>query len=462
MATRVEKDTFGEVQVPDEALWGAQTARSLANFPIGEERFSRPLIHAFGVIKRAAAETNGRLGRLDARAADLLARAAAELAEGGLDDQFPLSVWQTGSGTQTHMNVNEVLANRAAELGGGARGSREFHPNDHANRSQSTNDVFPTAIHVAAAIEIEQRLVPAVRRLRDTLDRKAVLFADIVKIGRTHLQDATPLTLGQEISGWVAQLDHGLARLEASQLGLFELAIGGTAVGTGIGSPPEWAERMADRIAELTGLPFRPAPNKFEALAARDAAAFASGALRTLAGSLLKISTDVRLLSSGPRSGLGEIRIPENEPGSSIMPGKVNPTQAEALAQVALQVFGNDATIALAAASGNFELNAFLPVIAFDLLQSIRILGDACSSFEARCAAGIEPDRERIAELVDRSLMLVTALAPRIGYDAAARIAKEAHESGRTLREAALASGLVSAEEFEELVRPERMIAPER
>jgi fumarate hydratase class II len=461
MATRIEKDTMGEVAVPEDRYWGAQTQRSLQNFEIGDIRFGRPFLRAFGILKRAAAEVNLDLGLLPPEKAALIVAAAQEVADGKLDAHFPLVVFQTGSGTQTNMNVNEVIANRAIEIAGGVRGSKDpIHPNDDVNRSQSSNDTFPAAMSIAAVCEIEERLLPEVRRLRDVLDAKATAFAGIVKIGRTHLQDAVPLTLGQEISGWVAQLDHGMAHVSQALPHLKELAIGGTAVGTGLNTHPEYAEKVAQRVASLTGHAFVSAPNKFEALAAHDAQAFASGALRTLAGSLMKIANDVRWLASGPRSGIGEIRIPENEPGSSIMPGKVNPTQAEALTMVVVQVYGNDAAVAFAASQGNFELHVYKPVIIHNVLESVRLLADGCRSFRIHCAEGIEPDRERIAALVDRSLMLVTALNPHIGYDKAAAIAKKAHHEGTTLRDAALALGHVTAEQFDAWIDPSKMVGP--
>ena len=461
MSTRTESDSMGAVEVPADRYWGAQTQRSLRNFEIGELRFGRPFIRAFGVLKHAAASVNEELGLLPADKARLIRTAAAEVRDGHLDDHFPLVVFQTGSGTQMNMNVNEVISNRAIELAGGEMGTkRPIHPNDDVNRSQSSNDTFPTAMHIAAVTELRERLVPAVGALRDTLADKERAFSDLVKIGRTHLQDATPLTLGQEISGWVAQLDHGVARVEGTLDHLCELAIGGTAVGTGLNTHPEYAERMAAAIARETGYPFRSAPNKFEALAANDAVAATSGMLRTLAGSLLKIANDVRWLASGPRCGIGELRIPANEPGSSIMPGKVNPTQAEALTMVAAQVYGNDATIAFAASQGNFELNVYKPVMIHNLLESIRLLADACRSFREHCAAGIEPDRERIARMVSASLMLVTALTPHIGYDKAAEIAKKAHAEGTTLREAALALGYATEEQLAAWLDPGAMTAP--
>ena len=461
MNTRIETDTMGEVAVPTEAYWGAQTQRSRDNFKIGGETLPAPLIRAMALVKKAAAQTNAALGRLDEARKNLIVQAADEILAGKLADQFPLVVWQTGSGTQSNMNINEVLANRANELAGQPRGSyAPVHPNDHVNQAQSTNDSFPTAIHVAAAIEIKHFLMPNVQALRDTLQQKSAAFDHIVKIGRTHLQDATPLTLGQEFSGYVSQLDHGLQRLEAALQGLYELPLGGTAVGTGLNSHPDYAQKAAAALAELSGLPFVSAPNKFEALAARDAAVFASGALKTLAASLNKIANDIRWLASGPRCGLGELRIPENEPGSSIMPGKVNPTQSEALTMVAAQVLGNDTTIGIAGASGNFELNVFMPVIAYNLLQSIRLLGDACDSFNRHCAAGIEPVPEKIDHFLHDSLMLATALNRHIGYENAAKIAKTAYRENKTLKQAAAELNLVSAEEFDAWVQPEEMVRP--
>ena len=461
MNTRIETDTMGEVAVPTEAYWGAQTQRSRDNFKIGGETLPTPLIRAMALVKKAAAQTNAALGRLDEARKNLIMQAADEILAGKLADQFPLVVWQTGSGTQSNMNINEVLANRANELAGQPRGSyAPVHPNDHVNQAQSTNDSFPSAIHVAAAIEIKYFLMPNVQALRDTLQQKSAAFDHIVKIGRTHLQDATPLTLGQEFSGYVSQLDHGLQRLEAALQGLYELPLGGTAVGTGLNSHPDYAQKAAAALAELSGLPFVSAPNKFEALAARDAAVFASGALKTLAASLNKIANDIRWLASGPRCGLGELRIPENEPGSSIMPGKVNPTQSEALTMVAAQVLGNDTTIGIAGASGNFELNVFMPVIAYNLLQSIRLLGDACDSFNRHCATGIEPVPEKIDHFLHDSLMLATALNRHIGYENAAKIAKTAYRENKTLKQAAAELNLVSAEEFDAWVQPEEMVRP--
>ncbi|MDP3823289.1 MAG: class II fumarate hydratase [Burkholderiales bacterium] len=457
--TRMERDTFGEIAVSNTSLWGAQTQRSLHHFDISTERMPQELLMALALVKRSAAVVNRELGVLDAKKAEAIVSAADEVLAGRHDAQFPLSVWQTGSGTQSNMNMNEVLANRASVLMGGAVGeARLVHPNDDVNRGQSSNDVFPTAMSVAALQAIESRLLPALATLRETLAAKSAAFADIVKIGRTHLQDATPLTLGQEISGWVAQIDHGIRHLRTTRPHLRELALGGTAVGTGLNAHPEFGARVAAELARATGLAFESAPNKFEALAAHDAMVFAHGALKTLAASLMKIANDVRWLASGPRSGLGEITIPENEPGSSIMPGKVNPTQCEALTMLACQVMGNDVAVNMAGASGNFELNVYKPVIIHNLLQSVRLLADGAKSFEEHCARGIEADRERIAELVQRSLMLVTALNPHIGYDKAAQIAKRAHKEGLSLREAALGSGWVTAEQFEQWVRPQDMV----
>ena len=460
---RIERDTFGDINVPGHALWGAQTQRSLHHFDISTERMPPELLRALALVKRCAATVNRALGVLDAAKADAIVRAADEVLAGQHDAQFPLSLWQTGSGTQTNMNMNEVLANRASQLLGGEVGEgRLVHPNDDVNRGQSSNDVFPTAMSVAAVQALEEQLLPALGTLRDTLAAKSAAFADVVKIGRTHLQDATPLTLGQEISGWVAQLDHGIRHLRTTRPHLRELALGGTAVGTGLNAHPEFGTRVAAELARATGHPFESAPNKFEALAAHDAMVFAHGALKTVAASLMKIANDVRWLASGPRSGLGEISIPENEPGSSIMPGKVNPTQCEALTMLACQVMGNDVAVNMAGASGNFELNVFKPVIIHNLLQSMRLLADGALSFEEHCARGIEADRTRIGELVQRSLMLVTALNPHIGYDKAAQIAKAAHKKGSSLREAALASGWVTAEQFDAWVKPEDMVGVRR
>ena len=442
---RMERDTFGEIAVPNARLWGAQTQRSLQNFRISSEKQSPELITALAVIKRAAAEVNEGLGVLDGNKAKAIMQAADEIIDGKHPEEFPLAVWQTGSGTQTNMNLNEVIANRASELLGGERGeARKVHPNDDVNRGQSSNDVFPTAMHVAAAYAIVKHLVPALKTLRDTLDGKAKAFADIVKIGRTHLQDATPLTLGQEFSGYVAQLDHGIRHVESALPHLYELAQGGTAVGTGLNAHPQFADKVAAAIGKLTGLPFVSAPNKFEVMAAADALVFAHGALKTVAASLNKIANDIRWLASGPRCGLGELSIPENEPGSSIMPGKVNPTQSEALTMLCAQVFGNDVAVNIGGASGNFELNVFRPMIAHNVLQSIRLLADGAHSFNDNCAVGIEPNRERIDTLLNESLMLVTALNPHIGYDKAAKIAKKAHKEGTTLKASALALGYVT------------------
>ena len=456
---RIEKDTFGDIAVAADRLWGAQTERSLHHFDISTEKMPPELIRALAWVKRSAAIVNRALGTLPAEKADAIVAAADEVLAGRHDGEFPLSIWQTGSGTQSNMNMNEVLANRASQLLGGPLGEgRLVHPNDDVNRSQSSNDVFPTAMSVAAVEAVVRRLLPPVAALRETLAGKAAAFADVVKIGRTHLQDATPLTLGQEISGWVAQLDHGIAHVRAALPHLCELALGGTAVGTGLNAPPRFGEEVAAELAARLGLPFVSAPNNFEALAAHDAIVHGHGALKTLAASLTKIANDVRWLASGPRSGLGEITIPENEPGSSIMPGKVNPTQCEALTMLSAQVLGNDVAINVAGASGNFELNVFKPVLIHNFLQSARLLGDGARSFDEHCARGIEPNRERIAELVDRSLMLVTALNPHIGYDKAAKIAKVAHKSGRTLREAAVASGWLTGEQFDAWVVPANMV----
>ncbi len=456
---RVERDSFGPIDVPASRLWGAQTQRSLLHFAISGERQSLEIIRALARVKRAAAVVNEGLGQLDPTKADAIVRAVDEVLAGRHDGEFPLVVWQTGSGTQTNMNMNEVLANRASELLGGPRGEQRLvHPNDDVNRSQSSNDTYPTAMHVAAAEAIERHLLPALARLRATLDAKARAFADIVKIGRTHLQDATPITLGQEVSGWAAQLAHAERHVRATLPHLYELALGGTAVGTGLNAPRGYAEAVARELACLTGLPFVTAPNKFEALASCDALVQAHGALKGLAASLMKIANDVRWLASGPRSGLGEISIPENEPGSSIMPGKVNPTQSEALTMLCAQVLGNDVAISIGGASGNFELNVFRPMIAHNFQQSVRLLADGMASFNDHCAAGIEPNRQRIDELVQRSLMLVTALNPHIGYDKAAKIAKRAHQDGLSLREAAVASGFLSAEQFDAWVRPQDMV----
>ncbi len=461
--TRTERDSFGPIEVPAQRLWGAQTERSRRNFRISGELMPLAVIHALALVKRAAARVNRELGLLEARKAVAIEQAADEVLAGRHDGEFPLVVWQTGSGTQSNMNVNEVLANRASEILGGERGERRLvHPNDDVNLGQSSNDVFPTAMHVAAARALHERLLPALARLRGTLAEKSDAFAAIVKIGRTHLQDATPLTLGQEFSGYVAQLGHADAAVRVVLPGLYELAIGGTAVGTGLNAHPEFATRVAEDLARATGLGFESARNKFAALAGHEPLVFAHGALKTLAAALMKIANDVRWLASGPRSGLGEISLPENEPGSSIMPGKVNPTQAEAMTMLCAQVFGNDVALNIGGASGNFELNVFKPLLIQNFLQSARLLADGCESFEEHCARGIEPNSARIAELVERSLMLVTALSPRIGYDRAAEIAKKAHRDGSTLREAALALGYVSAEEFDRWLRPQDMTGPRR
>lgn len=458
---RSEKDTMGAVNVPIDAYWGAQTERSRNNFKIGGETLPQPLIEAMALVKKAAAITNAKLGRISDDKRDLIVQAADEIINGALRDQFPLVVWQTGSGTQSNMNMNEVLANRANELAGQSKGRYQpIHPNDDVNHAQSTNDSFPTAIRVAAARQIVYLLIPALQKLRDTLASKSEQFAGIVKIGRTHLQDATPLTLGQEFSGYVSQLDHALIRLDAALQGLYELPLGGTAVGTGLNAHPDYAEQVAQTLAALTGVPFVTAPNKFEALAARDAEVFASGALKTLAASLNKIANDVRWLASGPRCGIGELKIPENEPGSSIMPGKVNPTQSEAMTMVVAQVIGNDVTINMAGASGNFELNVFMPVIGYNLLQSIRLLADTCDSFNDHCAVGIEPVTEKIDYFLHNSLMLVTALNRHVGYENAAKIAKTAYKENKTLKQVAVELGLLTDTQFDEWVKPEAMTSP--
>ena len=460
---RTESDSMGTIEVLSDRYWGAQTQRSLHHFDIGEDRMPPELVRAFGVLKKAAALVNRDLGNLDEANTDLITRAADEVISGSLDSHFPLRIWQTGSGTQTNMNANEVISNRAIELAGGVLGSKKpVHPNDHVNMSQSSNDTFPTAMHIAAATEVKQRLIPAVEQLRDALDQKARAFNDVIKIGRTHLQDATPLTVGQEFSGWVALLDRDVTRLRSTLDGLYDLAIGGTAVGTGINAHPEFAARAAAKTAELTGLPFRSHPNKFAALSAHDELVAASGSLKTLAASLMKIANDIRWLASGPRCGLGEITIPENEPGSSIMPGKVNPTQCEAITMVAIQVMGNDAAIGFAGSQGNFELNVFKPVIIYNFLHSVRLLADSCRSFREYCAVGIEVNRSQIDAYVQSSLMLVTALSPVVGYDKSAKIAHTAHVDGSTLREAAIKLGLLSGEEFDQLVRAEEMVSPTR
>ncbi len=461
MDYRIETDSMGEVKVPTNKYYGAQTQRSLTNFKIGGDRFPRELIRALGILKKAAALTNKELGTIPADKADLIIKASDEVIDGKLDEHFPLVVWQTGSGTQTNMNANEVISNRAIEMAGGVIGSKKpIHPNDDVNKAQSSNDTFPTAMHISAAEEVNRRLIPMVKKLRGTLNNKAVAFKDIIKIGRTHLMDAVPLTLGQEFSGYVQMLDNDLKRIDMALDGLYELALGGTAVGTGLNTHPKFAEVSAKHIADITKLPFRTAPNKFESLANHDAIVFFSGAVKTLAASLMKIANDVRWLASGPRCGLGEILIPENEPGSSIMPGKVNPTQPEAMTMVCAQVFGNDVAVNFGGASGNFELNVFKPVMIFNLLNSIRLLADACESFEEHCAIGIEPIKENIKKHLDNSLMLVTALNPHIGYDNAAKVAKKAHKENLTLKESVVQLGLLTAEKFDEVVRPEKMIGP--
>ena len=461
MDVRIESDSMGDVPVPADRYWGAQTQRSLQNFRIGHDHFPREMIRALGVVKKAAALTNRELGSLGAEITDLIVAAATEVIDGKFDDHFPLVVWQTGSGTQSNMNANEVISNRAIEQAGGSMGSKDpVHPNDHVNRGQSSNDVFPTAMHIAAADAIENQLLGSLQQLHATFESKSKEFDDIIKIGRTHLQDATPLTLGQELSGHAHQLSEGIRRARQALAPLYQLALGGTAVGTGLNTHKDFADEVAGHIAQITGQPFVTAPNKFEALAAHDAIVEASGQFRTIAASLMKIANDVRWLASGPRCGFGEIRLPENEPGSSIMPGKVNPTQCEALTMVCVQVMGNDTAVGFAGSQGNFELNVFKPVMIHNLLQSIRLLGDACRSFNRHCATGIEPHRENIEGYLNRSLMLVTALNPRIGYDNAAKVAKKAHAENLTLREAAEALGLLSGEEFNRIVRPEDMIGP--
>ena len=460
-AMRTETDSLGPIEVPAECYYGAQTARSLIHFAIGDDRMPVELIRALAIVKKASALVNRDLGKLREEKCALIVQAADEVIAGQLDEQFPLRVWQTGSGTQTNMNVNEVIANRAIELVGGIRGSKKpIHPNDDVNMSQSSNDVFPTAMHVAAATECHDRLIPALELLRDALAAKAAEFADVVKIGRTHLQDATPLTVGQEMSGWAALIERDVARLQSALPGLFELALGGTAVGTGLNAPPEFAERVAAAIGELTGLPFVTHPNKFAALSAHDELVYASGALKTLAGSLMKIANDIRLLASGPRCGLGELTLPENEPGSSIMPGKVNPTQCEAVTMVAVQVMGNDAAIGFAGSQGHFELNVYKPVIIFNFLHSVRLLSDVCHGFVEYCVNGIVLNREKIEEQVERSLMLVTALSPRIGYDKAAQLAHLAHVRNLSLREANRELGFLPEEEFDQLIQPAAMTQP--
>ena len=461
-AVRVESDTFGEIEVPADRYWGAQAERSRGNFRIGWERQPAPVIRALGIVKRAAAETNMALGRLDAKLGEAIVKAAQEVIDGRLDDHFPLVVWQTGSGTQSNMNANEVISNRAIEMLGGTMGSKKpVHPNDHVNMSQSSNDTYPTAMHIACAEEIHHRLLPALKHLHAALAAKAKAWAGIIKIGRTHTQDATPLTLGQEFSGYAQQVENGIARIEQTLPALMQLAQGGTAVGTGLNAPKGFAEQVAQRIAAITKLPFTSAPNKFEALAAHDAMVFSHGAINTVAASLFKIANDIRFLGSGPRAGLGELALPENEPGSSIMPGKVNPTQCEALTQVCVQVFGNNAALTFAGSQGHFELNVFNPVMTYNFLQSVRLLADAARSFTDNCVVGIVPREDNIRAGLERSLMLVTALAPKIGYDNAARIAKTAHKKGTTLREEAVGGGYVTDAEFDAIVDPAKMIGPE-
>ena len=458
---RIESDSFGEIEVPANVYWGAQTARSLIHFNIGHDRMPLELIRAFGVLKKAAALVNQDLGKLPADITGWIVRAADEIIDGKMDDQFPLRVWQTGSGTQTNMNVNEVIANRAIEIAGGTMGSkRPVHPNDHVNMSQSSNDAFPAAMHIAGALRLNNNLTPAIERVRDSIVAKAVEFSDVVKVGRTHLQDATPLTVGQEMGGWASLLDRDLERLRQVLGGLYDLAIGGTAVGTGLNAHPEFAKRAAEKIAELTGLPFRSHPNKFAALSAHDEFIFAHGAITTLAASLMKIANDIRWLASGPRCGLGELVIPENEPGSSIMPGKVNPTQCEAMTMIATQIHGNNAAIAFAGSQGNFELNVFKPVIVHNFLHSVTLLTDASRGFVDYLIDGIKLNRERIEDYVKNSLMLVTALNPKIGYENAARVAHLAHDENLSLREAAIRLGYLTGEEFDEIVRPEAMTHP--
>lgn len=461
MKTRIEKDSMGEIEVPSDVYWGAQTARSLIHFAIGIEKMPRSVIRAMGILKKAAALTNAELGVLPADKAELIAKAADEVIEGKLDAHFPLSIWQTGSGTQSNMNANEVISNRAIEMIGGEMGSKKpIHPNDDVNKSQSSNDTFPAAMHIAAAEMINHNLLPALATLRQTLYQKSEEFKNIIKIGRTHLMDAVPLTLGQEFSGYVQQLDNAIERLHLVLPGLYELALGGTAVGTGLNAHPEFATKVAAKIAEITGLPFVSAPNKFESLAAHDALVFAHGALKTIAATFMKIANDIRWMASGPRCGLGEITIPENEPGSSIMPGKVNPTQSEAMTMVAAQVFGNDVAINFGGASGNFELNVFKPLIIYNFTQSVRLLTDTAKMFNEHCAVGIKPNIDKITFYLNNSLMLVTALNPHIGYDNAAKIAKHAHKNNLTLKEAAIELGLLTAEKFDEVVRPEKMLGP--
>ena len=461
MSTRIETDTFGPIEVTTDRYWGAQAQRSLGNFKIGWEKQPLPVVRALGIVKRAAAEVNRDLGRLDPKIADTIVAAAQEVIDGKLNDHFPLAVWQTGSGTQSNMNANEVISNRAIEMLGGEMGSKKpVHPNDHVNMSQSSNDTYPTAMHIACAEEIVHRLIPALKHLHAALAVKVEAWSGIIKIGRTHTQDATPLTLGQEFSGYAQQVENGIKRIEITLPALMELAQGGTAVGTGLNAPIGFAEQVAAKIASITGLAFTSAPNKFEALAAHDAMVFSHSAINTVAASLFKIANDIRLLGSGPRSGLGELSLPENEPGSSIMPGKVNPTQCEALTQVCVQIFGNNAALTFAGSQGHFELNVYNPVMAYNFLQSVRLMADAAVSFTDNCVVGIEAREDNIKAALERSLMLVTALAPKIGYDNAAKIAKTAHKNGTTLREEAVGGGYVTNEEFDEVVRPEKMISP--
>ena len=461
-STRTETDSFGEIKVPSDKYWGAQTQRSLQNFKIGGETMPKPLITAFGILKMSAAKVNMQIAGLDKAVGEKIVAAASEIIDGKLDGNFPLVVWQTGSGTQTNMNVNEVISNRAIEMMGGTMGSKKpVHPNDHVNMGQSSNDSFPTAMHIAAAYEIHYTLIPALKHLHKALDQKAHDFNSIIKIGRTHLMDATPLTLGQEFSGYARQIENGIRRVSSALPALYELAQGGTAVGTGLNAKKGFAEAFAAEVAKITKLPFVSAPNKFEGLATHDALVETHGALNTLAASLMKIANDIRLLGSGPRCGLGELSLPENEPGSSIMPGKVNPTQSEAMTMVCAQVMGNHVAVSVGGASGHFELNVFKPVIIYNVLQSIRLIADACTSFTDNCVAGIEANRERIDDLMNNSLMLVTALNPHIGYDNAAKIAKHAHKKGISLKEAGIELKLLTAEQFEKWVRPQDMISPQ-